>query len=116
MGKRIGRWGLVNYAEHPTNKAYRLFNFNSQVEADLFEEILTKEKIWFEKDVEDHQNEPLYLFAVNERDFSKAQNANFMVSAKTRSFLIPNAIFRYALVLFFLGLLTLAIIGYLKTN
>lgn len=116
MGKRIGRWGFVNYVDHPTNKSYRLFNFNSQREADLFEEMLTKQKIWFEKDVEDHEGEPLYLFAVNERDFSKAQNANFMVSAKTRSFLIPNRILRYTLLLFIFGIITLAIIGYLKAR
>ena len=115
MGKRIGKWGLVNYVDHPTNKSYRVFNFNTKKEADLFENKLDAKNIWFEKDEEEHGDQTLYLFAVKEREFNKAQDANFMVSAETRKHIIPIAFLRYALVIFFFAVLTLAIIGYIKS-
>lgn len=116
MGKRIGKLGLVNYVDHPTNKDYRVFNFNTKREADLFEKKLTEKKIWFERDEEEHENSILYLFAVLDRQFGKAQDANFMVSAETRKNIIPSAFFRYSLILFFLGIVTFAVIGYIKSQ
>ena len=116
MGKRIGKFGLVNYVDHPTNKDYRVFNFNTKHEADLFEKKLTAANIWFERDEEDHENSMVYLFAVLDREFGKAQDANFMVSAETRRNIIPNTFLRYFLILFVLGMLAFAVIGYLKSE
>lgn len=115
MGKRIGKFGLVNYVDHPTNKDYRIFNFNTELEADLFEKKLTEKNIWFERDEEEHENAIVYLFAVRDREFGKAQDANFMVSAKTRRNIIPIAFFRYFLIIFVLAVITLAIVGYMKS-
>lgn len=114
MGKRIGKLGLVNYIDHPTNKKYKVFNFNTLHEAELFEKRLQQEKVWFEKDEEEHENETLYLFAVENKQFEKAQKANFFVSAQTRKNIIPNAYLRYALLIFVFGIVALAIIGYVK--
>ncbi len=115
MGKRIGALGLVNYRDHPTDRNYKVFNFNTLREAELFETYLTKNKIWFERDKDDTEdNDELYLFAVEQKNFERAQRGNFEVSAKVRKHIIPNAILRYGLVLFFFGILALAIIGYVK--
>ncbi|MFT5822788.1 MAG: hypothetical protein ACI8ZM_004045 [Crocinitomix sp.] len=116
MGKRIGKFNLVNYIEHPTNKDYRVFNFNTKHEADLFEEKLSKKNIWFERDEEEHEESMLYLFAVLEREFGKAQDANFMVSAETRRNIIPSTFFRYFLILFVMAAVALAIVGYVKSE
>jgi hypothetical protein len=116
MGKRIGKFGLVNYVDHPTNKDYRVFNFNTKREADLFESKLTAKNIWFERDEEDHEDAKVYLFAVLDREFGKAQDENFMVSAETRKNIIPNGFLRYFLILFVLGMVTFAIIGYVKSQ
>lgn len=114
MGKRIGKFGLVNYADHPTNKKYTVFNFNTEREATLFEEMLNKENLYFEKDADQHEDETLYLYAVETKHFEKAQKANFMVSAKVRKNIIPNAFLRYSLILFFFAVIALAVIGYVK--
>jgi len=101
--------------DHPTQKDYRVFNFNSLKEADLFEEKLKAARIIYERDVEEHEKEPLYLFGVHYRDFAKAQDANFMVSAETRKPLIPNGFLRYGFILIVLGIITFALIGYMKS-
>lgn len=114
MGKRIGNLGLVNYTDHPTDKNYKVFNFNSEEEAQIFEKYLTENRIWFEQDKEDHRRSTIYLFAVEQKNFQRAQRGNFHVSATVRGPLIPSAIFRYGLLILFFGLIALAIIGYVK--
>ncbi|MDA7803651.1 hypothetical protein N8987_03670 [Crocinitomix sp.] len=115
MGKRIGKFGLVNYVEHPTNKQYRVFSFDTKFEADLFEKGLTENKVWFERDEEDHKESTLHLFAIKEREFEKAQRVNFSVSADTRNKIIPNVFLRYLLILTVLGVIILALIGYSRS-
>lgn len=116
MGKRIGVLGLVNYIDHPTDKNFRVFNFNSPKEAEIFEQLLTEKKIFFEKDEEDHEDEVMYLFAVQQRDFERAQTANYEVSAKTRKNIIPVPFLRYALLLIVFTLIGIAIYGYLNRS
>ncbi|MCG8577050.1 MAG: hypothetical protein MI810_19370 [Flavobacteriales bacterium] len=118
MGRRIGTLGLVNYKDHPTDNRYKVFNFYSEAEADLFEKRLSEWNIWYEKDVSDleKKGETVYLFAVPQKEFSRAQKANFEVSANYRKPLIPNKILRYSLVLFFFAILALGIIGYVKNS
>lgn len=131
MGRRIGGYGLVNYKDHPSDNRYKIFNFNSKEEADYFEELLNKAKISFEKDEEKvnslstlhftlrhevEQKGTMYLYAVSQRDLKEVHNSNYLVSAKFRSFSIKNSFLRYSLVIFFLAVLTLAIVGYIKTN
>lgn len=117
MGRRIGTLGLVNYKTHPTDNRYKIFNFNSKDEADYFESLLTEKGIWFEKDVEQLEtNTPLYLFGINSNDFEKVQKANFLVSAKHRQPTIKNNFARYALVIFFIFIVTIGLIGYIKAQ
>ncbi len=116
MGKRIGNFNLVNYRDHPSNEMYKVLNFNSQEEADLFEKLLIENNHWFEKDTELHKGETLYLFAVKNRYFDKIQRLNFEVSARFRKPMIKNKLGRYTLVTLFLIALFFAILDYIKSN
>lgn len=116
MGRRVGFLGLVNYRQHPGNDQYRIFSFNTTKEADAFEEELTKREIWFERDEEEIKGGTLYLFGVHHSDFKEAQQGNFAVSAKHREPIIKNKILRYGFVIFFFSSLTIAIIGYFKSQ
>ena len=127
MGGKVGFMGLVNYKDHPTDNRYVIFNFNSIEEANYFEALITKEGIKFEKDDElmadntllsytqspsHREKTTTYLFGIRQRDFKKAQHANFLVSAKFRDFLLKKKILRWILVTFFLSILGFAITGY----
>lgn len=115
MGKRIGNFNLVNYKDHPTNHQYKVLNFNTQAEANLFEEKLIDGGYAFEKDIEIHQDVPLYLFAVKNRQFEAIQRLNFQVHANFRKPMIKNKVARYGLVIFFIFIMTIALIGYFKS-
>lgn len=114
MGRRIGILGLVNYRVHPTNQNYRVFSFNSVEEADTFDQLLTEQNIWFERDTEEIKEGTIHLFGVEKMDYKKAMNANYAVSAKHRKPMIKNKILRYSLISLTLFLVTLGIIGYVK--
>ena len=115
MGKRIGNFKLVNYKDHPKDERYKILNFNSEDEANYFEKLLVEKNHWFEKDVEMHDSEPLYLFAVKNREFVKIQQINFLVSAKFRSPMIKSKAGRYVLVLFFIIILAFSLVGYFSS-
>ena len=112
MGKRIGNFNLVNYKDHPTNDLYKVLNFNSKEEADLFEQRLIENQHFYEKDVEMHHDKSLYLFAVKNREFSVIQKYNFEVNAAFRKPMIKNPYARWALVLFFFVIMTIALAGF----
>ncbi len=112
MGKRIGYFNLVNYKDHPTNGLYKVLNFNSEPEAELFEKKLIEHQHFYEKDVDTHNGKSIYLFAVKNREFDAIQKYNFEVSAAFRKPMIKNKYARYALVSFFLLIMSLAIAGY----
>jgi hypothetical protein len=130
MGRRIGALGLVNYKDHPTDNRYKVFNFNTIEEANMFEQLLTSDNVWFEKDEEvmedtatikftlDPEGEKFqntFLFAVEQKNFNKVQQANYKVSAAFRKPMIKNKIARYSLVIFFLSVLIFGLVGYFKS-
>lgn len=116
MGRRIGFLGLVNYKVHPTDNRYKIFSFYTEAEADMFQTELETRKIWFEANSETLKDSTVYLFGVNNSDFNRAQKANFAVSAKYRNPIIKNKFLRIALMTLFFGLLTIAVIGYVKNQ
>lgn len=116
MGRRIGFLGLVNYRNHPADNRYKIFSFYSKAEADLFQSELEERKIWFEANTDELKEGTVFLFGVDNSDFNRAQKANFVVSAKYRNPIIKNKFLRIALMSLFFGLLTLAIVGYVKNQ
>lgn len=101
---------ITNYTDHPTRIGYTVYRFFDKDRADYFEELLTNESIYFETSIEEQEN-IIYLFGVKKGDAKKAMNANYLVSAKYRNKIIPNIYFRWAVLLFFIATLTLAVIG-----
>ena len=101
---------ITNYTDHPTRIGYTVYRFYEKERANYFEELLTKNNIYFESTVEELEN-TIYLFGVKKGDAQQAMNANYLVSAKYRNKIIPNVYFRWGLILFFLAVIILAIIG-----
>ncbi|GAB5418748.1 MAG: hypothetical protein Crog4KO_05050 [Crocinitomicaceae bacterium] len=106
--------GLVNYTKHPENSEYVVFRFPDIDRANSFEEYLTKEKIWFESNSEDHKQRTYYLFGLHKNDFKRAERINMLVEGKHKKPLIPVASIRWFVVLFGMAALTLALVGYCK--
>lgn len=104
--------GLVNYVRHPSNPNYIVFRFADKKRADQFEIELKNKNIWFEKGEEQSKVKLYYLFGIHKRDYPTVQSINFIVEGKNRTFLMPNAYFRWAVLLISIGMVLLAIIGY----
>src|SRR5690554_1568032 len=100
--------GLVNYVRHPTDPNYIVFRFSDKKRADDFEKTLKGSKIWFEKDREETRNKVYFLFGVHNRDYTKVEKINFDVEGRNRNFIIRNNFFRWALILFSMGVMLLA--------
>ena len=106
---------ITNYSDNPTRIGYTVYRFFEKERADLFEELLKKDNIYFESSIEEHKN-TIYLYGVKKGDSKHTMKANYLVSAKYRNKIIPNIYFRWGVIVFFIGVLTLALIGaFLKT-
>ena len=77
---------ITNYTDHPTRIGYTVYRFFEKERADYFEELLTKNNIYFESSIEENK---IYLFGVKKGDSKQAMNANYLVSAKYRKKIIP---------------------------
>lgn len=104
---------LTNYSEHPTDKAYLVFNFKSAEQAGYFENLLIEHKVWYEKDVENETQPIRYLFAVKKREEQKVVYLNNLAIGKYRKPFISDPIFRWFTLLLFFVLLGLGLLGVL---
>lgn len=93
-----------------------VINYNSLEEAEMFEQLIKETGIYYEKAEEEVEDYTMYLFAVHEKDFDKAQKINFKVHGTHRSPMIKHRGFRWAIVIFFFLVLGLAIVGYVKNT
>ena len=114
MDRKIGVLGLVNYRDHPTDKRYKVFSFYKKHEADLFQKTLEEEKVKFEMDEDEVKDKTIYFFAIDKINFTKAQKANYKVSAEFRNKIIKNGVLRYALLIIVFSAIGLGIFGYVK--
>ncbi len=105
--------GFVNYVKHPNNNNYVVFRFRDKKRADSFLMELKNNKIWFEKSTNESRGVLYHLFGIHKNDFNKAQKINYKVEALHKKKIIPGKFFRLFILVFGLGSLTLAIIGYL---
>lgn len=104
--------GLVNYVRHPSDPNYIVFRFADKKRADDFEQTLKSKKIWFERGEENTRNKTYILFGIHNRDFSTVEQINYDVEGRNRNFIIGNKILRWSLILFSLGVMILASVGY----
>ncbi len=109
---------LMNYYEHPGDNRYYIFEYRDVEKSIRFEEYLDEYEIVFEKFVdEEDPNIPWKcLYAVSKSDFRQALRANSLTEAAYRQPMIGNIYLRYGFVILMLGVLVLALIGYIKSN
>lgn len=108
-------FNITNYFEHPTRPGYYIFKFYEKPKADYFEDILKKEKVWFEASYDDEQK-PTYLYGIKLADYKKALKANYLVNARYRKKTISNHYIQLLIYLITIGFIVLAIFGALKSK
>jgi len=107
---------LTNYRDHPSTSGYVVFFFGTYDMAVSFEDMLSQENIFFEKDVSESGEKKRYLYAVKRRDAERVKILNNMAMGKHRGRFISDPIVRNLILFIFLATLILALIGYLKMN
>ncbi|MEM9024066.1 MAG: hypothetical protein AAGB22_10010 [Bacteroidota bacterium] len=105
---------LGNYYDHPDQPKYMVYRFYGEEQAAYFEALLRDEGIWYERNIEtDEDDEPTYYYGVHKSDEKATQRLNSLTLAKFKTPFIGVAWLRWTILLVSLGLVTLAIAGYL---
>jgi len=106
-----------NFSEHPSNSNYVVFMFKTHREAIFFEDLLTRDGIWFEKDdsgTEKHAEQT--YFAVRVSDQKRVMKHNFMTSAEYRKPFLEEPFTRFLIVGIGVAILTFAVVGFIVSN
>ncbi|UTW61220.1 hypothetical protein KFE98_14510 [bacterium SCSIO 12741] len=103
---------LTNYRRHPTQYEYQVFHFKTAQHAAFFENLLVEHKIEFERHDERQPAGMVYYFALHQKDLKEAVRLNHLTIGKFRSRFIPDATFRWLIILFALISMTLALVGF----
>lgn len=106
---------IKNYSVHPIHKNYWVFYFSNDQMALTFEELLNTNNIEFEKDIGEDLVKRT-LFGIHQKHTSEAMRLNNIAIGKHRHPFIKDPILRYAVIIISIGLIALAIIGYLQSN
>lgn len=108
--------GLVNYSRHPENSEYVVYRFADEHRAGSFEAALKENNIPYESDTHEKKQVTYYLFGIHKNYYKKTEKINYQVEGKHRKPFIPYAGFRWFLILASGVVMTVAILGYCKSQ
>lgn len=106
---------LVNIKDHPTNSKKRVFYYKEAEQADHFENLLIKEELYYEKQIDVEGDQTIY-FGVKSSDFDKVKRLNYLTIGHFRKPFIPDKAFRIILIVISMFILGLAIAGALLSS
>lgn len=104
-----------NYNQHPTNSNYVVFTYSNKEMSDYFRELLAEKNISFEYEEDLKSNTIQYYIGVKTADEKIAVRLNFLAFGKFRKPFIQSKIGKSILLIFFLSLLSIALVGYFKS-
>ncbi len=106
-----------HYYEHPTDSNYLIFTLRREDMAEYFAQQLTDANIGYETDTDiNPQKKKLYHFAILQSNRPKAMEIFLETWAKFRKPFFHNPTIKFFLLLLTVSLITLAIIGFIKSN
>jgi hypothetical protein len=107
---------FTNQMPHPERRGYEIYHYKNIEEADYFESLLKEKNLFYERDEDQINGIPIYLFGVKSEDMDQVDTANYLAKGKFRANIVSNKFWRYALVLLGLALIAFAFLGYYLSN
>ncbi len=105
----------INFQDHPTNRNMEVFFFKQAIHADYFENLLNENKLFYEKQIDTEGDKTIY-FGVKKTDFKEVKRLNYLTIGHFRKPFIPDAFFRYFVIIISVIILSLAIAGAIIAN
>ncbi|MFT4753376.1 MAG: hypothetical protein ACI85Q_000917 [Salibacteraceae bacterium] len=105
-----------NWRDHPTDNRYTVFFYKTKDESDFFQQLLIENKYWFEYNFDESTPNQSHYIAVNKNKERPIIKLNHLAVGAFRKPFIESNIIRYSLIVFMLTVLTIGVIGYLKSH
>lgn len=106
---------FTNWREHPSDNRYTVFFFKTKDESDFFEKELQHHDIWFEYNFDVEEPTYQHYYAVNKVNEKAVIQLNHLTIGAYRKPFIQINFLRYALIIGMILILSLAIMGYIKS-
>lgn len=105
---------LPNYDEHPTKSNYMVFTFREKEMATHFESELKERGLFYETSEDEAKKGKIYFFGVKKTDKDEVYQLNLLTHGKFRKPYFGNIYVRIILTVLLIGLVSLAVIGFIK--
>ncbi len=106
---------FTNFRDHPTQEYIIVFHYYEKERSEYFMELLRKEDIWFESDM-DRSGKTVYYVATKRVDFKRTEYLNNLTIGKFRKKFIADKPLRILVFIISALILTLAILGAIKAS
>ena len=100
-----------NISDHPTQPTYNVYRFYIEEQADLFESLLQKASIDYERDNDSEGERTIYYFAIQKRSERQVLKLNNYAIGKFREPFFANRKGGIVLVVVVAAIIALAIVG-----
>jgi hypothetical protein len=107
---------FTNFYEHPEDSRFYVYEFFHEYIADYFEELLVSRGVTFERHFAVDSDPQVYLFGIAKSYLSESNKCNYLTHAHFRKPLIANVWLKWATLIITLGLVALALVGYLQSR
>lgn len=106
---------FTNFRDHPTQENAIVFHYYEKERFDYFVNLLVKEGIWHETDV-DRSQKVIYYVGTKRVDFKRTEYLNNLTIGKHRNKFIADRNLRILVFIISAAVLTLAILGAIKAS
>ena len=107
---------LTNYRIHPSDKSYNVYHFTKPEQAAYFETLLIEYKLHFERYNEKKGDRLVYYFGIKRVDENTSNQLNNLTLGRYRRKFIPDRTIRLGIMFLSVGILLLAIVGFIKSR
>ena len=104
---------LTNFRPHPTDGKYMVFMFYDDAIADHFERLLGEEGIAYERNKDEENKRPRYLFAIKRTHLEMAIHLNYTAHGKNRRPSLNHSGLRWVLMIFIAALVGICLFAYI---
>lgn len=106
---------FTNYRDHPGDSKYFVIHYAIAEQADFYESLLKSKNLFYERYNKQEEGRSVYYFAIKKSEEQVALHLNNIAIGKFRSRFIPDKGLRWIVFIISFVVLSVAIIGFVKS-
>lgn len=112
----LAKLDFSNISDHPTNASYNVYRFYIKEQADLFESLVQKAGVEYERADDTDTGRLICYFGIHKRSEREVLKLNHYAIGKYRTPFFSNRLGGWVLIIVVALIIALAVVGYVVAN